>query len=131
MAGDDQATATGQLLGDPDSDGDAVETGHLEVEHGDVGAQGVSLGDGLRAGGGLADDLDVVLEIEHLGERHPDQVLVVGQQDADHAVTSLRRRARTGRGRRSGRPRCRRSTERRGWTAGRPGFGVRCRRRPG
>ena len=89
MAGDDQAAARGQSLDDAGGSSDAVEAGHLQVEHGDVGAQSASLGDGLRAGRGLADDLDVVLEVEHQGERHPDQVLVVGQQDADHGVASV------------------------------------------
>ena len=67
-------------------DRDAVEVGQLQVEDGDVGAQRAGQGERLAAGGGLGDHLEVVLEVQQGGERAPDEVLVVGQQDPNHAA---------------------------------------------
>ena len=69
---------------------DAVEPGHLEVEHDEVR---LVLGGELDRGApvaGLGDDLEVGLELEQRRERLAHEVLVVGQQEPDHAVRARR-----------------------------------------
>ena len=43
-------------------DGDPVQAGHLQVQHGDVRAVPAGHREGLVAGGGLGHDLQVVLD---------------------------------------------------------------------
>jgi hypothetical protein len=62
---------------------DAVRAGHPDVHQHDVGVQGGDLAQGLGPVARLADDGEVVLVVEHQAEAHPQQRLVVHQQDAD------------------------------------------------
>ena len=64
---------------------DAVDPGHPDVHQDDVGAQPAAQLDRLAAVGRLADDRDVVLALRIMPEAGPDERLVVGEQDADHA----------------------------------------------
>jgi hypothetical protein len=66
---------------------DAVHAGHPDVHQHQVGVQGRGHGDGRGAVGCLADHLDVGLGLQDQPEAHPKQCLVVGEQDADHAVS--------------------------------------------
>ena len=92
VAGDDQARHSRARRARSPATLDAVAVGHLQVEHGHVGTRRAGSGEGLGAVGGLGDDLEVVLEVEHLGEGAADQVLVVGEQHADHRRALRRRR---------------------------------------
>ena len=64
---------------------DAVHDGHLHVHEHDVGPQRARQLDGLGAVGGLADDLEVVLDREDHPEAGPHELLVV---DEEHAQAS-------------------------------------------
>ena len=64
--------------------GDPVESGHLDVEQCHVGRLGDGGGDGGRPVGDGGHYDEVGLQIEQRGQRTPDEVLVVGEQDADH-----------------------------------------------
>ena len=75
----------GQLVAQERGGLEAIGAGHLDVEHGDVGAM---LARGVHdrvAVVDLGDDLHVLLEADEGEERAADQVLVLGDQDADHA----------------------------------------------
>ena len=69
------------LLRDPLGRGDAVELGHLDVEHDQVGAVLLDQLDRPLAVAGLAHDV-IPLLAEHLGEVEPDQRLVLRDHDA-------------------------------------------------
>ena len=69
---------------DPLGGRDPVEDRHLHVQDDQVGPQLLGELDRLLAVAGLADDV-VALLGEHLGEVHPDQRLVLGDDDAAHA----------------------------------------------
>jgi hypothetical protein len=73
----------GPLGLDPADRGDAVHVRHQQVHQDDVGLEPAGHGDALAAIGGLADDLDVVLQVEEHAEAHPDDRVVVDDQDAD------------------------------------------------
>ena len=69
---------------------DAVQARHDEVHEHDVGLQG---GDGVERGlavGRLADDLDVVLQLEERPQALAHDRVVVDDEDADHAGTRRR-----------------------------------------
>src|SRR5690606_23320652 len=87
VARDDDRAAAGDVGGELLGHGDPVEAGHLEGEDGDVGPVVPAGGHRLRPGGGLRDDLDVLLEPEEPGEGVADEVLVVGEEDADHGAS--------------------------------------------
>ena len=53
------------------------------VHEDDVGVQGAGLGEGGGPVGGLADDLDAVLRVEHHAEPHAHERLIVGQHHGD------------------------------------------------
>ena len=65
------------------SDGgvDAVAARHLDVHDHQVGLQALGQIDGLLPVAGLADDL-VALLAQHLGQVHPDERLVLGDENA-------------------------------------------------
>ena len=63
--------------------GDAVHVRHQEVHEDDIRREPAGQGDALAAVGRLADDLDVVLEIEEDPKTHPDDGMVVDDQDPD------------------------------------------------
>ena len=65
------------------ADRDAVAVGQAHVEDGDVGAQGGDAGQRLGGGAGLADDLDVVLGLQQLGDAAADDLVVVEQEHGD------------------------------------------------
>ena len=69
-------------------DGDAVQARHLEVQDGDVGVVPAGHRDGLGAGRGLRDHVQVVLQAEQGGQGGADEVLVVGEQQPDHGAGS-------------------------------------------
>ena len=62
---------------------DAVQLGHGDVHHHDVGLQLLGQFDGFAAVGGLADDLHIGLRAEDHLEALADHGVVVSQQDAD------------------------------------------------
>src|SRR5690606_41129363 len=63
--------------------GDAVDSGHADVEQDDVGAVGVDGFAGFPAVGGLRHDGDVVAAGEHGGQAGPDHRVVVGDDDPE------------------------------------------------
>ena len=66
---------------------DAVEFGHADVEQADVGAQVASPLHGLASVRHLGDDLDAGLGVEDHRQARPHEILVVGDEDPDHAGT--------------------------------------------
>ncbi len=81
--GEDDDAGGRRTGGDPAGGLDAVEHGHPDVHHHDVGAQFLGEADGLGAVPGLADHLQVLgLGDDHL-QGGPDEGLVVGEEDAD------------------------------------------------
>jgi hypothetical protein len=73
----------------------AMPDGHADVHQDDVRAEALRLLDGLDAVAGLADDLDVGLDLDDEPEPLAHEGLVVCEQDADHCSTSSGSRART------------------------------------
>jgi hypothetical protein len=67
-------------------DGDPVQAGHLQIQHCHVRPVPAGHREGLVPGGGLGHDLDVVLDCQQGGQRGTDQVLVVGEEHADHGA---------------------------------------------
>ena len=93
--GQDQDAGRSVAGGDPACRLDPVEVRHADVHQDDVGAQrlgGVERGEAV---GGLADDLEVGLGVEDDAEAGADELLVVGDQDADHVASPNGSRART------------------------------------
>ncbi|GAA0379432.1 hypothetical protein GCM10009530_32570 [Microbispora corallina] len=70
--------------------GDAVDAGHSDVEEDHIGPVQQGLADCLLPVARLGDHLDVLLGLEDHPQAEPYQLLVVGEQDADH-VRSLAR----------------------------------------
>ncbi len=62
---------------------DAIHVRHQEIHQHDVGLEAAGHRDAFGAVGGLADHLDVRLEVEEHLESHPDDRVVVDDQDAD------------------------------------------------
>ena len=92
VAGDDQYPAAGQLGPQRCGDLHTVGAGHLQIEDGDIGLVRPCHRQRLGLGRRLGHDHEVVLQREQRGERAPDEVLVVGEQQSygsGHAVTSL------------------------------------------
>ena len=83
--GQDEHARARALLGDALGGLDAVHTRHAHVHEDDVGVQGPGLGQGGGPVGGLADDSDVLLGLQHHAEAHAHERLVVGKHDADRA----------------------------------------------
>ena len=84
--GQDEYARARALLGDALGGLDAVHARHAHVHEDDVGVQGPGLGQGGGAVGGLADDGDVLLGLQHHAEAHAHERLVVGEHDADRAA---------------------------------------------
>ena len=82
---DDRPTARqgGPELG---SGAEAVESRHLDVEQGDVGADLEGRGHDLVAAGDVRDDLEIKLEAQQRDDRAADERLVLGDEDPDHAM---------------------------------------------
>ena len=59
---------------------DAVHAGHLDVHQDDVGPQLLGAGDALGAVRRLADDLDVVLDLQEGAQSAADHLVVVDEQ---------------------------------------------------
>ena len=81
----------GPLGLDPADGGDAVHVRHEQVHEHDVGLEPAGHGHALAAVGGLAHDLDVGLEVEEHAKPHPDDGVVVDDQDADPGSCRSRR----------------------------------------
>ena len=67
---------------------EAGEARHLDVGEEHIGPRTERQGNSVRARGGLADDFDVVLDVEQRGECTEDHRLILGDHDADHDATS-------------------------------------------
>src|SRR5580704_9517113 len=67
---------------------DAVHHRHLDVEEDHVGMGPACLLDGLDAVGCSSHHLDVGLELEHGAETVPDHRMVIGDENAYHALTA-------------------------------------------
>ena len=93
VAGEDEAAAGGQLSDQLLGDSDPVQAGHLQIRHGHVRAVPAGHREGLVAGGGLGHDLQVFLDRQQGGQRSADEVLVVGEEHADHGAGVSPRRA--------------------------------------
>src|SRR4051794_23160008 len=91
VTGHDQHPAPRQFGAQRCGDLHTVRARHLEIEHRDVGPVRPRHGQRLGPGGGLGDDHEIVLEAEQRGQRTPDEVLVVGEQQpyTAHEVTPL------------------------------------------
>ena len=79
--------------------GDPVETGHDEVHDDDVGEQRRRRLERRDAVGGLADDLEVIVQVEEVAHAAADHGMVVDDQDTDpgaHALAADRRRRSVG-----------------------------------
>src|SRR5262249_45020263 len=74
---------------------DPVESGHADVHQDDVGGQGACLCQCLAAVARLAGDAQIWLGFQQHPQALPDQVLVVGDQDADHDGSPTGSRAQT------------------------------------
>ena len=74
---------------------DPIQRGHLDVHEHDVGLELGDELDRLQTVRGLADHGEVVLGAEDHPEPRPDEPLVVSEEDADHALASNGRQART------------------------------------
>ena len=71
----------------------AVAVGQPHVEDRHIGAQRGDAGQGLGGGARLADDLDVVLGLEELGDAPPDDLVVVEEEHGDgHGLPPFARR---------------------------------------
>ena len=68
---------------------ESIETGHLDVEDGEVGSQFAGEGDCLVAASGLADD-QVALLLEGLLQIEADDRLILGEHDSDRHRLPLR-----------------------------------------
>ncbi len=66
---------------------DAVEFGHADVEQADVRSQVTGPFHGFASVRGLGDDLDPGLGVEDHRQTGSHQILVVGDEDPDHAWT--------------------------------------------
>ena len=75
------------IVADPDAAGrlDAVHPRHSHVHHHDIGPRRRDDLEGLCAVTGLTDHLHVLLSAKNEPESGPDQLLIVHQDDADHA----------------------------------------------
>ena len=73
--------ACGELREDEPRRLDAVQLGHRDVHHDDVGPEEARLRDGVAPVGGLADDLEVRLLAEEGPEPLADDPVVVHQED--------------------------------------------------
>ena len=73
----------GPLGLDPADRGDAVHVRHQQVHQDDVRLEAAGHRHALGAVGGLADDLDVGLEVEEDPQPHPDDRMVVDDEHAD------------------------------------------------
>ena len=62
---------------------DAVAVLQTDVEHGDVGVEGVHAVDGLCWVARLADHLDVALGLEQIAQPSPDDLVVVEEEHGD------------------------------------------------
>jgi hypothetical protein len=69
--------------GGADVPADPVPVGEADVEDRDVGAQGRDPDQRLRDGARLADDRDIVLALEQVGDPAPDDLVVVEQEHGD------------------------------------------------
>ena len=83
------------MLGEAAGRLDPVELRHPHVHQDDVGQQPQRLVDAGAAVVGLADDLDVLLGVEHRRQAAADQRLVVDHQHLDHRSASSGRQAKT------------------------------------
>src|SRR5271166_205594 len=86
VAGQDEAAAGGQLGDQLLGDSDPVQAGHLQIQHGHVRAVPAGHREGLVARGGLSYHLQDVLDRQQGGQRGADEVLVVGEEHADHGA---------------------------------------------
>jgi hypothetical protein len=94
--GEDEDARRGMLGGDPSGGFDAVEVGHADVHQHDVRQHPADGVDRLVAVRSLAYDVDVGLGGEDYPEAGADELLVVGDEDADHGASRFSgRRART------------------------------------
>src|SRR3990172_5978372 len=82
VAGEHEDFGLGQAAADLTRRLDAVEAGHDRVHEDDVGLDLLGDLDGLAAVGGLADDLEAGLGLEHVAERLADDGGGVGDEDA-------------------------------------------------
>ena len=90
-------TSIGRVTGlELDRGGDPVETGHDEVHHDHVGEQRRRCLERRDAVGGLADDLEVVVQVEEVAHAAADHGVVVDDQDTDPAAHALAAAAGTG-----------------------------------
>ena len=78
-------TALLELLTDPAGGLDAVEGGHADVHHDDVGAVSTCCVDRVEPVARLGHDLQVLGRLQERADRLADERLVVSQDDADHA----------------------------------------------
>src|SRR3972149_7022904 len=82
VAGEHEDFGLGQAAADLTRRLDAVEAGHDRVHEDDVGLDLLGDLDGLAAVGGLADDLEAGLGLEHGAQRLAGDGGVVGEEDA-------------------------------------------------
>ena len=94
VRGQDQALDRRVDRADLPADVDAAAVGQPGVEHRDVGPQRRDPGGRLLRRTGLADHLDVALALQQLTQAAPDHLVVVEQEDSDHAFSLPGNRAR-------------------------------------
>ena len=71
----------GEEVVDASGGGDAVEFGHADVHHDDVGLELFGKGDGFEAVFGFADDFEVGFGVEEEADAAADDGVVVGEED--------------------------------------------------
>ncbi|GLW97689.1 hypothetical protein Misp02_17760 [Microtetraspora sp. NBRC 16547] len=89
MPGEHQRAAVGQLRAQLGRGAEAVQAGHVDVEHGDVrpvpergGQHGVARADGVH-------HRQIALQLQQRDERSAYHVLIFGQQNLDHGNMSI------------------------------------------
>jgi hypothetical protein len=87
-SGQYQDPCPGPVPGEPGGCLDAVHLGHAHVHQDHVGVQAPGLGQCLAAVAGLAGDGQVGLGFQQHPQALADEVLVIGDQDADHGSPS-------------------------------------------
>jgi arginase len=74
----------------PRDGGDAVDQGHVEIDHDGVRCELVRLLDRLEPVGDRSDDLELRLPVDQLAERFDERAIVVREQDSDPLTVGVR-----------------------------------------
>ena len=91
--GEDQGPGLRCPAAQPGHGLEPVQVGHGDVDDENIGPQTLHQGQGLRTVGRLAEDRDVPRPLQEGADALADQVMIVGDDDADHAPSKVGIRA--------------------------------------